>query len=125
VPRRFFALLRVDYARMFEDRTHHPLTLFFARQVPREMRLAAIRGEQPIDDPDIGPGFGSLYFLQNAVHLLQHQDAEMLLALERQRRESRGPSATRTARPMCSYSLPQHRCGQSRRIKSCCRHCSD
>jgi hypothetical protein len=81
-PRRFFVALALNYDRYqlgddYEAGEHY---LFEeAQRLPRDVRLASIKGERPVDDPDLEPGFGYEYLLDHAVDLFHESDADLLL----------------------------------------------
>jgi len=81
-PRRFFVALSLNYDRYqlgddYEAGEHY---LFEeAQRLPRGVRLASIKGERPVDDPDLEPGFGYEYLLDHAVDLFHESDADLLL----------------------------------------------
>lgn len=84
-PRRFFMALALDYDQSLlganlESWEHYLLD--DARRLPREVRLAAVKGERALDDPDLEPGFGHGYLLEHAVDLFQASDADLLLSIE-------------------------------------------
>jgi len=82
MPRQFFVALRVDFERFKGEGYVPDYLLALARRVPREARLAPLRGERGIDDPDLPPGFGYSYFLDHPVDLFRESDARLLLDLE-------------------------------------------
>lgn len=88
MPRRFFVRLRLNEVCKNINSTEELLGM--ARQVPRDVRLAAIHGKLSISDPDLTGSFGAGFILTHAVDLLQSSDAEMLVELERQKADEPG-----------------------------------
>lgn len=81
-PRRFFVALALNYDRyqLGDDYEAGEDYLFeSAQRLPREVRLASVKGERPVDDPDLEPGFGYEYLLDHAVDLFHESDADLLL----------------------------------------------
>ena len=86
-PRRFFVALALNYDRyqLGDDYDAGEQYVFEeAQRLPREARLASIKGEQPVDDPDLEPGFGYEYLLDHAVDLFRTSDVDLLLAVKPQ-----------------------------------------
>jgi hypothetical protein len=86
-PRRFFVALALNYDRYqlgddYEAGEHY---LFEeAQRLPREARLASVKGGRPVDDPDLEPGFGYEYLLDHAVDVFRASDADLLLTVKPQ-----------------------------------------
>ena len=78
------SLMRDDHPRAFDaanaTRGNDPL-LSLARRLPREARLAILRGE-PWADPELPPGQGARFLLEHAGELLLRQDAALLERLD-------------------------------------------
>ena len=78
------SLMRDDDARAFDaanaTRGYDPL-LSLARRLPREARLAVLRGE-PWADPELPPGQGARFLLEQAGELLLRRDAALLERLD-------------------------------------------
>lgn len=86
-PRRFFVALALNYDRYqlgddYDAGEHYVFEE--AQRLPREARLASIKGEQPVDDPDLEPGFGYEYLLDHAIDLFRASDADLLLTVKPQ-----------------------------------------
>jgi hypothetical protein len=81
MPRRFFVALALEFERYHGERYAPGYLLDMARRVPRESRLAALRGHSAVDDPDLEPGFGCDYFLDHAADLFRASDFELLVEL--------------------------------------------
>lgn len=82
-PRRFYVALALELDR-FRGEVYPPTYMLeLARHVPREMRLATIRGQRGNDDPDLPPDFGWMYFLEHAADLFHDEDFDLLLQLAR------------------------------------------
>lgn len=79
MPRRFFVARLMDFDRYRQENYAPGLLLDLARQVPRNARLDAIRGNRPIEDLDVPAGACAEYFLDHATDLLRASDSQMLL----------------------------------------------
>lgn len=82
-PRRFIVALAVDYDQSLLGENLEGWERFLldeARRLPREARLAAVKGERALDDPDLEPGYGYGYLLEHAADLFRASDANLLLS---------------------------------------------
>ena len=114
MPERFFTLLRLhdENKGWFEasDVSYSSdYLLALARSLPRETRLAVLRGERVSDDPDLPNGFGDTFVMSHAGDLLLAEDAELLLDLEqKQRRQSasqRYPNGSASQEPVIAAAV--------------------
>ena len=62
MPRRFFLAIAIDFDRFRGERYAPEFLMSMARNAPHESRLAAIKGDRGVDDPDLAPGLAANIF---------------------------------------------------------------